>query len=186
MKWKLAAFLAAIVMLTAIAIPASAREVVYYYFTLYETNETDQTGCFDWANGYLVKATSYRDAAIRVDTNSGNYSVRTTINANQYTRATDWAWIDAGGRATPSYLSGHGIQGSPYILWVRRNAAESAYSTAISGSWSPDEYWVVHNEVTHIKARLNMRYPCFYMIVYKQNGKDMRNRELCSAGWRYG
>lgn len=140
MKRKLAAFLAAIVMLTAIAIPASAREVVYYYFTLYETNETDQTGCFDWANGYLVKATSYRDAAIRVDTNSGNYSVRTTINANQYTRATDWAWIDAGGRATPSYLSGHGIQGSPYILWVRRNAAESAYSTAISGSWSPDEY----------------------------------------------
>ena len=34
MKRKLAAFLAAIVMLTAIAIPASAREVVYYYFTL--------------------------------------------------------------------------------------------------------------------------------------------------------
>lgn len=59
--------------------------MVYYYFTLYETNETDQTGCFDWANGYLVKATSYRDAAIRVDTNSGDYSVRTTINANQYT-----------------------------------------------------------------------------------------------------
>ena len=140
MKRKLAAFLAAIVMLTAIAIPASAREVVYYYFTLYETNETDQSGCCDWANGYLVKATSYRDAAIRVDTNSGNYSVRTTINANQYTRATDWAWIDAGGRATPSYLSGHGVRGSPYILWVRRNAAESAYSTAISGSWSPDEY----------------------------------------------
>lgn len=56
------------------------------------------------------------------------------------TRATDWAWIDAGGRATPSYLSGHGVKGSPYILWVRRNAAESAYSTAISGSWSPDEY----------------------------------------------
>ena len=51
-----------------------------------------------------------------------------------------WAWIDAGGRATPSYLSGHGVKGSPYILWVRRNAAESAYSTAISGSWSPDEY----------------------------------------------
>ena len=33
MKRKLAAFLATIVMLTAIAIPASAREVVYYYFT---------------------------------------------------------------------------------------------------------------------------------------------------------
>ena len=67
-------------------------------------NETDQTGCFDWANGYLVKATSYRDAAIRVDTNSGNYSVRTTINANQYTRATDWAWI-ACGRKSNTFLS---------------------------------------------------------------------------------
>ena len=93
MKRKLAAILAALTLMTAVAIPASAREVVYYYFTLYETNETDQTGCFDWANGYLVKATTNRDAAIRVDSNSGRYSVRTTINANQYTRATDWAYI---------------------------------------------------------------------------------------------
>lgn len=140
MKRKLALFLVACMMLAAMAIPASAREVVYYYFTLYETNETDQTGCFDWANGYLVKETSYRPAAIRVDTNSGNYSPRTTINANQYIRATDFAWIAAGGRATPAYLSGHGVTGSPYILWVRRNASESAYSTVITGSWSPDSY----------------------------------------------
>lgn len=140
MKRKLALFLVACMMLAAVAIPASAREVVYYYFTLYETNETDQTGCFDWANGYLVKATPYINAAIRVDTNSGSYQTRATLNADKGTRATDFVWISAGGRATPAYINGHGDMGSPYILWVRRNTNESAYSTVITGSWSPDSY----------------------------------------------
>lgn len=141
MKKRILAMVFAIVAVASLSLSASAaeRKVLSYYFYLYESNETDQTGCFDTIYGYQPKATSYIPAAIRLDTNTSKYQIRTTINYSNTIRATDFTWQSAGSRAMPNYINtAYAKAGQTFKLWVRRNASESAASIYIDGSWSPD------------------------------------------------
>lgn len=118
----------------------AARDIRDFYFSMTNSNESDQTGVFNtYDKRWVTKATKDIDAAIRCDTYSNStYNYKSTLNYTDAIRATEFVWLNTNKRKTPEYLSGYGAKGDTYELWARRDDRETSSSSTARGTWSPD------------------------------------------------